>query len=904
MSELIAPWLVSAKVSPPRLFVSACRRSNLLDQLLAGDCPPIVMVEAPAGFGKTLLLSQWREELKKSSRHVGWISIDHSDEPDIFVPYLAYAFHRDGLDMLSTGLLSPSFHGMRTAYSLGRLLNNIENAKQSCVLVFDDFENTSDELLNEVLEPLLRMQPDNLQLVFACRHNPGLSLSNLAVQGGLLTLGPQQLKFSKMEIEKLFEQVKDSSEIDFIVERTGGWPVALQLLRSFGHELPSEPSKLNDFSGSSKDVAIYFREQLFLKLQEDEKTFLQDTAILDPVWINCADAIRDKIDSHEIMQRLSYLEGIFAPLENDEQAYRLHPLVREYFYEELKENNYDRYIHLNRSAAKWFSEENKKLTAIRYALSADDEDLAGEIFEDMGGPRLWFEEGMARISIGLDLLEGREMNKFPRVQLARSLRYTKNGDVKKAREYYEYAARLSDGFKRDRPGRDEKVLYIDGYFIETILIEYGCTPSMRLLKTQALDFVLENAIDEWMSRGYVRLIQCVTHLQAGDFEQSRQFGEMAIEAYREGNSLYGELFIYFHFGMAQLAQADTQGALEQYGHGLKITRAEFPGDKGLQWIGHVLQGELFWGMGDASNARKHLRYVIRHLNQLEAWFDIYMAAYQAVTQYLLHESGYEAAVAFLDKVQQHANEQELLRLEIVIIALRVTLAYLAGQQEQLSINAKALDNIIKKNPRSDIHATLQEVEVISSAKIYAAMLENDETTCGILIEELLVAGQNKGHKRIAIYALIQRAILRQKKDTNTEAIKDLVGALDLAVAGNYIRPFLLERKNIQGILEQIQDSYIGNQDKESEKRLYFIKQILSDSSTKMLESLSSPFSNRELEILSELSKGQPDKVIARSLGLTAHGVRYHLKNIYGKMGVKNRLQAISKARESGLVCDN
>lgn len=901
MSDTIAPWLVNAKVSPPKLFVNACRRQSLLEQLLAAEQGRVILVEAPAGFGKTLLLSQWREELKIASSYVGWISVDHTDEPDTFVPYLGYAFHQDGLDMLSTGLLSPSFHGMRTAYSLGRLLNNIENCNERCVLVFDDFENTSEEVLNEVLEPLLRMQPENLQLVFACRHNPGLSLSSLSVQGALLTLGPQQLKFSKTEIEQLFEPGEGSGEIDFIAERTGGWPVALQLLRSFGHESPSAPASLNDFSGSSKDAAVYFREQLFLKLPEEEQLFLQDTSILDPVWIGCADAIRERNDSHDIIQKLSYLEGIFAPLESDEQAYRLHPLVREYFYEELKENHYDRYIQLNRAAARWFSAENKKLLAMRYALSADDEDLAGDIFEDMGGLRLWLEEGMARISIGLELLDGREMSKYPRIQLARSLRLTKVGDIKKAREYYEYAASLSGGFKHDRPGGNDTELYIDGYFIETMLVEYGCTPSMRLLMTKALDFVLDNAIHEWMSRGYVRLIQCVTHLQAGDFAKCRKFGEMAIEAYREGNSLYGELFIYLHFGMSQLAQADSKGALEQYEHGLRITRSEFPGDKGLQWIGHVLQGELFWETGENSRARKHLRYVIKHLNQLEAWFDIYMVAYQAVTQYLLFESGYDAACAFLDKVQQHASEQELLRLEIIIIAFRVSLAYIAGEKEHVEVHAKALDDIIQKNPRSDIQATLREVETILLARIRTTMLEGNKERCELLIEELLKAGEDKQHKRIIIHALIQRAILGQKHNAQSMAIADITRALELARPGDYIRPFLLELKNIQALMERIQDSYIDKETEGNEQQMEFIKRILSHSSNTLLESDSSPFSNREMEILFELSKGQPDKIIARSLGLTAHGVRYHLKNIYGKMGVKNRLQAISKARENGLV---
>ncbi|MYH68625.1 MAG: hypothetical protein F4147_00415, partial [Gammaproteobacteria bacterium] len=160
MSDQIAQWLVSAKVSPPRQLINVCRRQSLLQQLKTNKNFRVVWIEAAAGYGKTLLISQWREEMLKIHNHVGWISIDVNDEPDILIPYIAFSLHRAGLDMLPTGLLLPSFQGIRTVYSLGRLLNRIETSDQPVALIFDDCENASAEIVAQVFEPLLRIKAE------------------------------------------------------------------------------------------------------------------------------------------------------------------------------------------------------------------------------------------------------------------------------------------------------------------------------------------------------------------------------------------------------------------------------------------------------------------------------------------------------------------------------------------------------------------------------------------------------------------------------------------------------------------------------------------------------------------------------------------------------------------------
>ncbi|MBT7952625.1 MAG: AAA family ATPase, partial [Gammaproteobacteria bacterium] len=402
MSRPFAPWLLTSKVSPPRISINANRREKLLTTLSGNIEKRVVLLEAPAGFGKTLLLSQWREELRSRGTIVAWLSVNQTDQPDLLLPYLAFSFYQAGLDTEQTGLLSPTFSQGNSAYLIGNLLSLIEQSEKKCVVVFDDFENINEDSLAEIIESLLPLQPENLQLVFACRKNPGISLSSLTVEGNVLNIGPQQLMFDKNEIDHFFQNKLANAEIDSIMERTGGWPVALQLIRSFGVDSTSGSGGLIHGS-SSKLISDYFHEQLFNNLSEEEQSFLLQTSMLDAITVDCANAIRERSDANEIMHGLDYLEGIFSPLEDEQESWRVHPLLREHLVNELKESSATEYASLCRKTATWMSTHERGLEAMRYALAADDCNFAAEILEDMGGVMLWIREGMSRLITGLKL---------------------------------------------------------------------------------------------------------------------------------------------------------------------------------------------------------------------------------------------------------------------------------------------------------------------------------------------------------------------------------------------------------------------------------------------------------------------------------------------------------------------
>ena len=897
----IASWLVRAKVSPPKLPANVCVREGLLRRLSADAEARIAVLDAPAGFGKTLLLSQLLDACRERGSKAAWLSIDETDEPEMLVPYLAFALHRGGVDMRATGLLSAPFHGNRMAYGLGRLLQAVENAGTACLLVLDDTERLREDAIAEVIDPLLRMQPENLRIAIAFRHNPGIGLSQFAVRRELLTLAPGDLRFTRAEIAAWFGERADDKLLDALVERTDGWPVALQLLRLGSPPGTPPAADAASCTATSRESAAYIREQLLARLDADEMDFLRETAVLETLRADAADHLRGAADSQLLIQRLhGRLEGIVSALE-EEGAWRLHPLIREYLLEELKEHRPERFHELNLAAADWLAPRGQGLAAMRHALLGGAPGRAAAIFEAMGGAQLWIREGMTRVNAALALLEPWELDEFPRIALARSLYFAKNGDIRRARAALARARDVSRGFTEDRPGGDPKALLIDGYYIDLLLTEYGCAPTADALADETWETVLEYVDKDPGLRAYVMTWRCLINVQSGHFDEAISYGRKALHDFDTTRSRYGELFIYLHFGMVELARGRTGRALEEYAKAVRIQRREVPGDTGVRTICHIAMGEAYWERGDAGNARKHLRQVVNRVQHAEAWFDLYMAAYSCAAWYLRREQGFAEALAHLDAAQEHAKVQGLERLEHFLAALRLLLLCDEGRDAEalahVERHAALLDPACVGGPQ----LTWRELEVVTLARAKAALLAGRDTLAQRQAESLEQVGQTTGNVRLRIHARIQRALVALHRGDRDAALESLWGAVLLAREGHFLGPFLQAHDRIAALVPALRARLAAERPDDEDVRRFVEELARRVAAGERGTPAGEDFSAREIEIISELSRGQRDKVIARAVGLSAHGVRYHLKKIYSKLGVENRTQAVARARQLGLL---
>src|SRR5690606_7183648 len=326
-----------------------------------------------------------------------------------------------------------------------------------------------------------------------------------------------------------------------LLERTDGRPGALQLLRR--GTAPAAPDAFL-FTPTSRESAAYIREQLLARLAPDEVDALRETAGLETVRADAADHVRGVTGSQPLIQRLhSRLEGIFSALE-EEGAYRLHPLIREYLLEEQRERFPGRLQELNLNAASWLAPRGQGLAAMRHALEGGAPELAASLFEQMGAARLWLREGMSRLNAALALLEPYALDGLPRVGIARSLSFAKSGDMRRAREALTRARDASRGFREDRPGGDPRAVLIEGRYIGLLLTEYGCAPTADALADDTWEIVLEYVRGDPVLHAYIMTWRCLINVQSGHFEDAIRYGRKALHDFEHSGSRYGVLFIH------------------------------------------------------------------------------------------------------------------------------------------------------------------------------------------------------------------------------------------------------------------------------------------------------------------------------------------------------------------------
>src|SRR5690606_33449703 len=396
---------------------------------------------------------------------------------------------------------------------------------------------------------------------------------------------------------------------------------------------------------------------------------------------------------------------------------------------------------------------------MRHALQGGAPELAATIFEEMGGARLWLREGMTRLNAALALLEPYELREFPRIAIARSLSYAKSGDMRRAREALALARDVSRGFREDRAGGDSKALLIDGHYIDLLLTEYGCAPTADALADDTWETVLEYVREDPALHAYVMTWRCLINVQSGHFDEAISYGRKALHDFELSRSRYGELFIYLHFGMVELARGRTGRALEEYARAARIQRSEVPGDAGVRAICHIAMGEAYWERGDAGNARKYLREVVKRVRHAEAWFDLYMAAYSCAAQYLLHEHGFDDARAYLDAAHEHAEIQGLERLEHFLDAVHLLLLCDAGREDEALRHAGRRAQTLGPESLPDPELTWREQEIFALARARAALLDGRDDLAKRQVESLEDAGKATGNVRLSLQAGVQRALV-------------------------------------------------------------------------------------------------------------------------------------------------
>ena len=801
------------------------------------------------------------------------------------------------------------------------VINEIAMATDKIVLVLDDYHLIDSQPVHDALTFLLENLPPQLHLVITTREDPPIQISRLRARGQLNELRALDLRFTSTETAEFLNQVMglnlSAEDIAALETRTEGWIAGLQLAAISMQGLDDTAGFIHSFTGSNRMILDYLIEEVLNQQSKDIQTFLLQTSILDRLTGSLCDALTGQKNGQETLEILERANLFIIPLDDERRWYRYHHLFADLLKRRLNQTQSDQVAVLRCNAGKWFEDQGFVPEALEHIFTIGDYAWAGQLVEAIGSDMIWKE--------GNSLSLQRWMEKIPK-------------DIVHSRPEL---CLISGWLYHSSDSSEPFEPYLES--VEAYLASEGSNPDNDELNGGNRTAVGRSMMstDAGSMRGEIATIRGVTAARRGDLTHSIQQYKLALEIVPEDNQflrakaiaglaenhffrgevrdarrLYAEAHRisvasgYIHWGssIALSRLANTQrrlGQLHQAMSTYEQMKQVFVSQvvQNLQIAGYacVGMGQIHYAWNELENAEQQLREGI-DFGKKVANLRILILGHLALARALQAQGDAVGAMNTMqdaDEIWQHYN---LSRWEL-LPSVAAYQAWLSLTQGEIApavqwANEKALD------PHGEL-LYQYERDFITLARLFIAQGEFVKAI-GFL-QRLLESVEQGGRIAREIEILSLQALSLHERGDIEQALIELEKALTLAEPGGFIRVFVDEGPPMAKLLydalsrgiapDYVQRLLAAFPVDEPEQMLAY---TIQSHEAEWIE----PLTERELEVLQLIADGLTNQEIAAQLHLSLNTVKAHTRNIYGKLDVNSRTQAVAKARALGLISSN
>ena len=897
-------WFISSKVSPPIRNLSYVHRSRLLhklDKTLIDH--RVSTIIAPAGYGKSVLLTQWYEQLIENGYLTAWITLDKSDnDPVLLLSYLFQAMRQAGLNLGNMETASTqSFFGMPQQTVTGALINVLDSVDQNIIIVLDGFESLLSKAAIDILNQFMKYMPSHVHVTIGSRVVPDIPLANMRAHHELIEIVKEDLQFRSEEIMELFTQSGDFLPTEglcrSVQEKTEGWIIAIEML---GNIISSESdgiSYIDEFSGRTIEIATYLTEQIYLDCSSLEQEVLRRSAITSRFNSDLINLLCDRRDGKQLLS--SFLrKALIIPLDRDGEWYRFNSLFAEYLMEVLKKYEPDSISKLHIKAAEWFMSNGLFTEAMIHAWDSGDYSIVANILSKAGGWRLILDGRINLLRSALDLLPQSVIDETPRLKLGQLLMLAKDGRAMTAVDLF------NNHFKSKLQYQDDQLLQLEIKIVFAFLAGYGDQPQtdthismLEELRTEVSrsDLLLHANIENNLSFAY---------LQKGVFDASAESARHSLNYYRNIKSTYGEAFLYIHLGAAYLSQGRLRDAEATWREGLNIANTNFGVESDIAILTKVYLAVVHYEWNQIENAEAYLNGALDHIERSDCWTDVYLHAYITASSLSMLFHGPDKSIEMLERGIKLANKRSLQRLDI-ILAMKI-IGVLANSGDTKAALERAdilgLKNIYEGE--SDIlplTRTIREIAGLTLARLYVAL--NNHKKALSIIEPLSMEIQSYGNTRTLIELLALEAKIQYSNNHRSIATNRITQAITFSVFEGFVRTFLDEGPFMHRLLGLAQRNprFQGKHDPHKNYLEQLIAASKNEGNLLGRSETSLVLTTRQREILMLLYQGCSNDEVAQRLCISTNTVKFHVKGIYKLLNVRSRKQAMSIAIERKLL---
>lgn len=891
-------WLIDTKLAPPATFGPTVARGYALQRLQDALSGHATLLVAPAGYGKTELLARWHQQCRDDGLRVGWISLEPEDaQIEVFLDYALAAL---GQAPATSASSAPATR--RAAAS--RLLAATLADERRTLLFLDDYERLGGAL-DDLVRLLIERASPRLHLVIGSRVLPDIGLAELRAKRVLTELSPADLRLGFQEAQALLAggaRPVTEGDVALLLQRTEGWPIALRMAGDFVQSHPDAAAPLTAFSGRADELATYLYEAILRTLPANEQQALLALACVPRVCGELLNARAGRRDGGALLQRFARRNVLLSRLEGDAPWYRLHPLLAEFLRARLAQLDAEAPREMHRRAAQWFAQAQLLPEALRAAAAAGDATLLARLLDRAGGWRLVVDGRIGLLRAHLGDIDDATLLRHPRLAMARPVLLAKATARLQAVAWMERVRQASAGFSdaldSATAGYDAAQLALEAPVMGVVVGWYldEAPPGGFATDIQALVARADPQADPLLAGTAGNLLcyewQCLRRHRAA-WEAAEQALRAIADAGFHDQDLYLRLIqIGILTEQARLPEAQALARQTQ-------ARAEQACGLGsdLAAVAEVLLARVLALQGDAGGAQELLERALPQVLEQDAWFDILWAGHAAGAGAAVLAGDLAAAQAVLERGLALAERRRLQRLSARLQVHRIELLLPRGPHDHAADLAAALD-------LAGLHARFEAVDrrVADAAWLADWRLRvrrgdgaRAQAAAAAELAARIEAWVDEGSALQAIDGLLLLAAHERQRGDDAAAARALDRALSLAVPAQVLLPFI---ELGPGLEETFEAALLRSGGRGAPNLRARFLATVQDSLRR--QALPAParhpqgLSPREAEIARLLALGYSNKLIGRELQLSEGTVKFHLRNLYAKLGVHGREDALRR----------
>jgi len=875
--------LLTTKLYVPPMPTEMLRRPRLVEMLTAGIDKRLTLVSAPVGFGKTTLLTEW---IAETSFPVGWVNLEEADnDPAAFWSYLVAALQtiNPRIGQVALSLLH-STQPPQTEAILTQLINEIATEPKrrraqgdpSYVVVLDDYHVIDSPVIHKGVVYLLDHLPKQLHMVVSSRTDPPLHLARLELRA-------DDLRFTTAEVASLLNEKMrlglPEADVTALEERTEGWVASLRMAAVSMQGIKDVSEFVRSFSGSHRHILDYLTEEVLRRQEPEIQSFLIQTSIVERLTGPLCDALTGRQDGQEVLERLEAANLFLVPLDQERRWYRYHVLFGDLLRKRLKDLQPQSLPDLHHRACVWLEHAGLTSEAVQHALAAKDFERAARLIE--------------RVTINM-VTEG------------------------KAQTLLSWLSRMPEQVVTARPW-----LCVWGVWASLLT---GKLEQMEPFLKTAESASNENLLDRKRVTGHVLTLRAILSRAHGDLDQSIRLSEEAAKRVPK-DDLFVSSLLNFNLAVAYFMTGEMSMARQYAEKAIESAHATAP-----LWddvTATSLLGDIEAVMGQLHRAEQTYQRAIeigsRHpggqplpvtanayiglSNLLYQWDRLEESARLLERGIQLGEMSGEVAglwrghvyLARLRNTQGdiHGARQALDRLSVLTpVSHTPEIAqHTRGWRTRIMLEEGDLAAAERWAEQDDVK--LEEVPPFHREQPYLTLVrlylaKGEVTGIPQLLEQLAERDESRGAKASLIEIVILQALCLQTLGMREQAVQKLERALMLAEDEGFVRVFLDEGEPLKKLLRLASSRGIKSK---------YVERLMTalESGRAARKRPAVDLSERESEIMRLVAEGLSNREIAERLCLAVGTVKKHVYNIYAKLDVRKRTQAVAKAREMDLL---